>query len=80
MASAYPKLTTAHTLYLVARLNFSHGSHEYHAEVIANVRAAGALNPEMPVGIALDTKGPEIRTGELEGGGSAEVRNNCTET
>ncbi|XP_014245362.1 pyruvate kinase-like isoform X2 [Cimex lectularius] len=62
----------------IARLNFSHGSHDYHANTIKNIREAvqnystksGSL---VSIGIALDTKGPEIRTGILEDGPNAEI-------
>lgn len=47
----------------VARLNFSHGNYEYFKKVISNIRK---VNDE--IAIMLDTKGPEIRSGELEGG------------
>ena len=49
----------------VARFNFSHGSHEEHHERMERVkRISRELN--IPVGILLDTKGPEIRTGFLK--------------
>jgi len=49
----------------IMRLNFSHGSHEEHAVRIANVRESITKNPldGQLCAIALDTKGPEIRTG-----------------
>lgn len=48
----------------VARLNFSHGDHEEHARRIALVKQ---LREEMhlPIAILLDTKGPEVRTGDF---------------
>ena len=48
----------------VARFNFSHGSHAYHRKNIERVRKISAEEGHA-VAILLDTKGPEIRTGEL---------------
>lgn len=52
----------------VVRLNFSHGSHEFHSTIVANVRKSFEVMPGRSVAIALDTKGPEIRTGDVVGG------------
>ncbi|GAA5806622.1 Pyruvate kinase [Helicostylum pulchrum] len=50
----------------VIRMNFSHGSYEYHKSVIDNTRKSSQLYPGRPIAIALDTKGPEIRTGVMK--------------
>lgn len=51
----------------VARLNFSHGTHEYHAQLITRLRAM-ARTMDYPLTILQDLQGPKIRTGTLEGG------------
>lgn len=48
----------------VARINMSHGSHESHQRTINNILAA-RNELGLPLAIMLDTKGPEIRLGEL---------------
>lgn len=50
----------------VARLNFSHGTHEEHARNIANLKRAREITGR-PLAILLDTKGPEIRLGKIPG-------------
>ncbi len=51
----------------VARFNFSHGTHEEHKKKFARViKVSGELN--LPVATLLDTKGPEIRLMDFEGG------------
>ena len=48
----------------VARINFSHGSHEQHARTIAIVRELAAKRGR-PIAILGDLQGPRIRIGEL---------------
>lgn len=49
----------------IARLNFSHGTHEEHLKVI-NILKAVRKELKIPLAIMLDTKGPEIRLGKLK--------------
>ncbi len=48
----------------VARLNFSHGTHEDHAKTISLLKEARERSGK-PLAIMLDTKGPEVRVGQL---------------
>jgi pyruvate kinase len=50
----------------VARLNFSHGTHEEHARIIAHLRAS-AHELKRTIAILADLQGPKIRTGALAG-------------
>ena len=49
----------------VARLNFSHGSHEEHLQKINTIKEVRE-EIGIPIAILLDTKGPEIRTKSLK--------------
>ena len=57
----------------VARLNFSHGTHEDHARNVASVRHA-AMQHERPIAILADMQGPKIRTGLLTDGRPIRLR------
>jgi len=57
----------------VARLNFSHGTHDEHAQSIAMLREA-AMEMKKPIAILADLQGPKIRTGALAGGGTVLLR------
>ncbi len=50
----------------VFRLNFSHGSHEEHREVIDRIHRVNELNG-IHIGILCDLQGPKLRIGKIEG-------------
>lgn len=56
----------------VARLNFSHGSHETHAAMLSTLREVCDRN-DRQVGVIADLQGPKIRTGALQAGGPVEL-------
>ena len=57
----------------VARLNFSHGTHKSHQEIIKNIRQVSKKLDE-PIAIIQDLQGPRIRVGDLKE--SLEVKKN----
>ena len=57
----------------VARLNFSHGTHEEHARTIKHLREASARLSK-PIAILADLQGPKIRTGALVEGSHVQLR------
>ncbi len=52
----------------VARLNMSHGTHEYHLGTIERVRHLSA-KLQKPVAILADLQGPKLRVGKMQAGG-----------
>lgn len=62
----------------VARLNFSHGTHEYHQETIDLLKTLRD-QLDVPLAIMLDTKGPEIRLRNFAGG-AAELQDGAAFT
>jgi pyruvate kinase len=52
----------------VARLNMSHGTHEYHAETIERIRIVSE-ELQKPIAILADLQGPKLRTGIMQEGG-----------
>jgi pyruvate kinase len=51
----------------IFRLNFSHGTHDWHRDAFKRIRAA-AERAGREVAILQDLPGPKIRTGKLQGG------------
>ncbi len=51
----------------VFRLNFSHGSHEDHAERLGMIRDIERESGR-PIGVLLDLQGPKLRVGRIDGG------------
>lgn len=51
----------------VTRLNFSHGDYEGYTKTLASIAEAVEIT-QQPIGVMLDTKGPEIRIGLIKDG------------
>src|SRR5574341_1720034 len=60
----------------VARLNFSHGTHQEHAAAVGRIRRV-ANRLGRSVAILQDLQGPKIRTGTLLGGEPVELQDNA---
>ena len=80
-ASATPELVSAlaHAGMDGARLNFSHGNHERHAEYARLVRAAQE-EVGRPIALIADLQGPKLRIGDLEAPMNLETGSEITVT
>jgi len=63
----------------VARMNFSHGTHESHAATYEQLRSI-AREMKKPLAILMDLQGPKIRTGRLAGADPIELEEEATLT
>src|SRR5688500_11103237 len=61
----------------ICRLNFSHGTHDAHAETFRRIREAAARAQKV-VSILQDLSGPKIRTGRLKGGKPIDLKDGQT--
>lgn len=52
----------------VARINFSHGSHQGHEQAIKHIRKTAREN-DYSIAVLMDLQGPKIRVGQMKGGG-----------
>ena len=57
----------------VARFNMAHGTHDDHAAMMQRLRDASRATG-VPVALLIDIKGPEVRTGNVPGGGTFELK------
>jgi len=53
----------------VARINMSHGDHDFHARNVHAIREI-AQERNRPVAILVDLQGPKLRVGEMQPGAS----------
>lgn len=69
-SSRSPEVITAliHEGMDIARLNFSHGDHEFHRATIQTIREV-SRKTKKPIAIMQDLQGPKIRVGKLQKGG-----------
>jgi len=63
----------------VARLNFSHGTHQEHEQVIERIRAI-STRLDFPIAILQDLQGPKIRVGSLKYGQPVKLVDGATLT
>ncbi len=63
----------------VARLNFSHGTHQEHEQVIERIRAI-STRLVFPIAILQDLQGPKIRVGSLKDGQPVKLVDGATLT
>lgn len=59
------------------RLNFSHGDYDFHESILLNLQKSLELEPGS-IGVALDTKGIEIRTGWIKNNPMSEENKGLT--